>query len=648
MNVLLIVETPNKAKTLRKLFPEFTVFATLGQFIDLIPEGMGTRLPDHLIQYTVVDGKQQVLSQLRSAATVADIIYVATNPDREGEAIAAHVLNALDKPHDQKVQRIVTAEITRRAIEQAIANKRAIDWPMVRAYEAQRVVERYIGYCVSSELTHKFMPLVLNSYMTSGRVQSVALKLMVDRQNAIDSFVPTDNYGISATVDIAGISCEAQWQPTLNNIQADPSKDAHDILANTHSLCVVKTETHAHRITPPQPLTTISYIRLISDALKLTTKQAMDAAQKLYELGLITYNCTHSQYVSPEFLSSLHEFAKNNQLSLPAKKIQTETPITNNTHGHECIRVTDISLLALNAISADDYLLQAVYQCIWIATLEAQLADGEDNETRIVFENDNKNQFVANITNSESLGWREAENLFRHLRGAENTPNTYSADVFELNQGESLKPIALNIKPHNSEAPKPYTEIALIEKLAELGIGESKIYANTIERIIAKQYVNRSNTSLQLVPELKGIAVINTLDKQFSFMAYTYAASLEAAFDMIATGETTYAAVVGAAWHSLEHEIAQFTVASVPYPANHILAWLSHIQTKPLQKITSIHKSAANITTDNHVPCAPNNTCPHCQKGSLRVTQFTQGEHIGKSFVGCSIFPSCQYFQMVQ
>lgn len=649
MNVLLIVETPNKAKTLRKLFPEFSVFATLGHFIDVIPEGMGTRLPEHLIHYTVVDGKQQVLSQLRSTATAADIIFVATNPDREGEAIVAHVLNALDKPHDKKVQRIVTAEITRHAIEQAINKKRAINWPMVRAYEAQRIVERYIGYCVSSELTHKFMPLGLNSYMTSGRIQSVALKLIVERQNIIDSCMPVENYGISATINIAGVPCDAQWLPPHRVDQSkDNMNDTREIMTRTHSLTAVKTEKLFNHIKPPKPLTTISYLRLMSDTLNLTTKQAMDAAQKLYELGLITYHHTDSQYISPNFVSSVRNFSEKNQLSLLTTKTPIETEVKNNVHDSECIRVTDINLLTSDVINADDYLLHTVYQRIWIATLESQLANGEDNETRIVFENNNKDQFVANIRNIASLGWREVETLFRCMSGEENTPDTHSADAIELNKGELLKPITLNIKPHNTEAPKPYTEITLIEKLAELGIGESNIYANTIERIIAKQYVNRCNASLQLVPELKGIAVINTIDKEFSFMAYDYAARLEFAFDMIATNETTYTAVVGSAWHSLEHEITQFKLAPVPYPAKHILAWLSHIQAKPLQKITAIHKASVKTTTNNHALCAIDNTCPHCQRGSLRITQFTQGEHIGKSFVGCSIFPSCHYFQMVQ
>lgn len=641
MNVLLIVETPNKAKTLRNLFPEFTVFATLGLFIDLTPEGMGTRQPEHIINYAIVDGKQRVLSSLRSAAKVADIIYVATNPDREGEALAAHVVNALDKPHDQKVQRITPVEITRNAFQNAIANKRSIDWSLVRAYEAQRVVERYIGRLVSSELTPKFASFGLNSYMTSGRLQSIALKLIVERENEIALFKSTEHYGITASVNIAGIKYEAHWKPEKSNGKLITNiNDVQDIATRTQTLRLVETKITSHQIAPPQPLTTSRYLRLMSDTLNLTVKQSMDAAQTLYERGLITYHRTDSINISSEFVLTVQGFAQSDSLPLATKKHQTEN---NNTDRAECLRVTNIYPVESTIISANEHLLHAVYHRIWLATLESQLEDGEDNETFLIFENNYNDKFVINKTTIKLLGWREAKKHFSHVTKSENVIDAFTTANDETFKNELLHVSAIKINTEKTELPTPYTETTLIEKLETLGISRPNTYVDMLERIIAKKYVNRCENSLQLNPQEIGIAKIYTLNNFFSFMDYGYAASIEIDFDNIATSHTTYSAVVSSAWHYLEHEIAAFKITPIPENAKQKIALLTNIPIRPTHK----NNTTVAFQPVNNI-CTPNEKCPHCQKGNLRVTQFTHGEYIGKSFVGCSVFPDCHYFQMVQ
>lgn len=646
MNVLFIVETPNKAKRIRELFPEFAVFATLGHFIDLIPEGMGTRLPEHTIQYAVVDGKQQVLAKLRAAAKTADVIYVATNPDDEGEAIAAQVFNALDKPHDQKVQRITPIAITQAAIQTALIHPRDIDWSLVRAYEARRVVDRYIGHCVSAEVTNKFTPLGFTSFMTSGRVQSIALQLIVERQTAIDAFVPTETFGITASIDIATKKLTAHWKPEVG--EGELIKNIHDtetVLTRSQSLKLVDTHTKTQHIAPPQPLNTCRYLSLAANTLNLTVKQAMDAAQTLYEQGLITYHRTNSTQLSTEFAVTVREFAERYALPLPEIKPEekTQSSVRNDAHIGECLRVIDIDATEPFAIKQDE-VLNAIYRKIWLSTLESQLAFGENKETHFTFDNNHQDQFVAIETTTPFLDWREADILFELEKNRETALKIFDADTTELHRGESVHISTLQINTHSAESPTPYTESRLIEKLDALGIGSPSIYTETLERIIGKQYVSRCENTLQLHPTAIGIALINTLKKHFSFMDYHYATKIETAFSDIAHNRTSYSAVVNAAWLHLEHEITAFKCVPLTPSVKQQIAFLSDRIIQPAHKNISPMKTR----TENHNPCSTVDKCPTCQKGNLRVTQFTQGEHIGKYFVGCSIFPTCNYFQLVQ
>jgi DNA topoisomerase-1 len=170
--------------------------ATVGHFKDLPRDSMGVEPPAHQPQWIVSEGKHTFITKLRAAAKNADLIYVATDPDREGEAIAAHVVNTLGKSHISKISRITYTEISRKAIEQAIQDKRSVDWSLVRAQEARRVLDRYVGYLVSPELTKKFKASGIDTFLSAGRVQSVAVKLIVERQREIDNFTPTKHFGV--------------------------------------------------------------------------------------------------------------------------------------------------------------------------------------------------------------------------------------------------------------------------------------------------------------------------------------------------------------------------------------------------------------------------------------------------------------------
>lgn len=660
MKTLLIVESPNKAKQIRGYFPGFTVIATVGHFKDLPPKSMGVEPPDHKPEWVVVDGKQKIVSQLCAAAKEADIIYIATDPDREGEAIAAQVANTLGKQAAPKVSRITYSEVSKPAIEQAIQRKRGINWPLVRAQEARRVVDRYVGYLVSSELTKKFKPHGITSYLTAGRVQSVALKLVVERHDDIAKFVSVKHYGLNAILQKADIEFIAQWRPSLKagELLTDINK-ANEVKNRTKNLKVIDVKTQPKLIKPPKPLITSSFVRLMAAALKLTTKDAMAAAQTLFERGLITYHRTDSPVMSHEFVATLRDFALRHKLPLP-KATREYKAKANAQEGHECLRVTDVNVTNARAAGIDDGLLQAVYQLVWKITLESQLADAIEEETVVTFTNEHNDVFASRAKATKDLGWRKAAIQFTTSEDAKVATESLNIDednhqdelqqkrLPDLAANEIIHLVRLDVITKNTAPPEPYTEKTLVEKLDKLGIGRPSTYASTMERIVSLSYVTRAK-NLRFDPTPKGMSVSRTLDNQFSFMNYGYTAEIESAFDKIALRQAEFVEVVHDAWLSLTQEITVFKGA--PLPANVSISKEPSSDKSPTAKppMSSKAKSAATKKTASPIiKCAPGQSCPRCKEGVLSAKKIQNGPNIGRAFIGCSKFPACTHFAWMQ
>lgn len=656
MKVLLVVESPNKAKQIRGYFPEFTVLPTVGHFKDLPPKSMGVEPPNHKPEWIVVDGKQNIVSQLCAAAKTADVIYIATDPDREGEAIAAHVANTIGKQVASKVSRITYSEVSKIAIEQAIKNKRGINWPLVRAQEARRVVDRYVGYLVSSELTNKFKPHGITSYLTAGRVQSVAVKLVVERAGEIDRFVSVEHYGVTVVLQKSDIKFNAEWLPSIKagELLTDINIAAA-LKARTTFLKVKNVESKPKLISPPKPLITSSFVRLMAAALKLTTKEAMGAAQTLYERGLITYHRTDSPVMSSQFVISLRDFAIRHKLPVPnaAREFKAKA---NAQEGHECLRVTDINLINPRAAGIEDPLLKAVYQLVWKITLESQLSDAVEEKTIVIFENEKNDLFVSRATATTNLGWRKASVQFsvneeaqaatEDLDNDENVKEIQQITLPELFITEKLNPLRIEINTKNTEPPSAFTEKTLVEKLDKLGIGRPSTYASTMERIVSLEYVTRAK-NLRLDPTTKGLAVSHTLDNQFSFMNYSYTATIESAFDRIANRQAEFVQVVHDAWTSLTNEIELFK--NLPLPKHIEIFQDSVTNSKPKLKPTA--RLATKKTTKSNVKIkssSPGQECPKCNGGILSVKTIKNGVNIGRAFIGCSKFPVCKHFTWMQ
>ena len=657
--VLMIVESPNKAKKIRGYFPDFKLIATVGHFKDLPRESMGVEPPKHQPEYVVSEGKQSVVTQLKAAAKVADIIYVATDSDREGEAIAAHVVNTLGKTFANKISRITYTEISKKAIEGAIQARRNVDWPLVRAQEARRVLDRYVGYLVSPELSRKFKAAGIGTFSSAGRVQSVAVKLVAERQREIDAFKPVKHFGVSVSLVKAGIEFEALWKPALKTGELVTDVNlANAVIARTHTVKVTHVASTSRKVPAPKPLITSSYVRLMGAALKMTTKAAMDSAQKLFEAGLITYHRTDSPTMSADFAAEVRAFAVHKQLPVPVS-IREVKLAANAQQGHECLRVTDIELMSPGAAGIDDPQLKSVYELVWMITLQSQLSDGENLSTTITFENGAKDSFISKALQVKQLGWRAAANLFKQNNEAkaatsdldsENEEKLTPSSLPELSLNESFTPRSVTLQTKLTEAPSIYTEKTLVEKLEKLGIGRPSTYASTIERILQLNYVDRNKKTLQITPLPFGTAMVNALDKKFSFMEYSYTADIEMEFDLIAQRKAEYLPVVNTAFEALQQELERFKSSELSDKAQEHLASM-----KPSPAATPIAKSSkppsavpSQPSTNSTVTgkqCMPGDKCPECKTGIASIKKIKEGKNVGRSFLGCSNFPNCRLFQ---
>lgn len=650
--VLMIVESPNKAKKIRGYFTSFNLMATVGHFKDLPRDSMGVEPPGHQPEWVVSEGKHTFITKLRAAAKNADLIYVATDPDREGEAIAAHVVNTLGKSHISKISRITYTEISRKAIEQAIQDKRSVDWSLVRAQEARRVLDRYVGYLVSPELTKKFKASGIDTFLSAGRVQSVAVKLIVERQREIDNFTPTKHFGVAVSLIKSGIEFEAIWKPLLKSGELITDLNlANTVIARTHTLKVIKVFNTPRKVPAPKPLITSSYVRLMAAALKLTTKAAMDAAQKLFEAGLITYHRTDSPTMSADFAVNVRAFAERNRLPVPAT-VRVVKEDANAQQGHECLRVTDIDLMNPRLAGIDDPHLKAVYELVWMVTLQSQLSDGEDLSTTISFQNSSEDLFASRSRKVKLPGWRAAADQFKQstqsktstaeLDDADQEGSVGHISLPDLNENESLTPLSVNLQNKTTEAPSLYTEKMLVEKMEKLGIGRPSTYAATIEKIIQIHYVERNSKTLQLTPLPFGSAIVTALDKQFSFMEYGYTADIEMSFDLIAQRKADYLTVVHNAWASLQNELEQFKHTTlVDKPVLNDSANAVIVKRTPL---ISTVKAISSVQPKSIKSSNPGDSCPECKKGVLSVKKIQSGVNAGRSFIGCSKFPHCRAF----
>ncbi|OGY12586.1 MAG: DNA topoisomerase I [Candidatus Blackburnbacteria bacterium RIFCSPLOWO2_01_FULL_41_27] len=618
---LIIVESPTKARTLGRFLGEgWTVDSTMGHIRDLPKSKIGVDVEhDFAPDYVVVAKKKETIDRLTKESLQSDKVYLATDPDREGEAIAWHTFSVLNgeksnvknpvtdearlRRQKSKFTRIVFHEITESAVKEALDHPRDINLPLVNAQQARRVLDRLVGYKLSPLLWKK-----VRRGLSAGRVQTVAVKLVVEREREIEAFKneeyweiwvelrtqDTEHRELSVKlVKIADAKAEIKNGEQSGAIVADLEKSAYSIFA------VDKREA---KKSPSPPFTTSTMTQAAARTFGWSAKRTMSVAQKLYEEGLITYHRTDSLNLAAQAVSAVRDYVKGRFGGnfLPQKPRFYKTTSKVAQEAHEAIRPTDAKVTGgteqVTSLGRDGEML---YGLIWRRFLACQMADSVVDETTISVNAKGDREYLLQVKGEvmKFEGWKTVYKKRVEAVG----------DILQLPEvqaGDTLRLIKVDPFQKFTLPPPRYTEASLVKTLEKLGIGRPSTYAPTVSTIQDRQYVEKIEGKFQ--PTSLGFAVNDFLIANFpDVFEYSFTASMEGDLDDIANGAKEWIPVIRTFWD--------------PFVA----------------KLDKVEISAERVKIETETT---GKKCPTCGKGDeiIRLGRF------GK-FLSCSLFPDCKY-----
>ena len=588
---LIIVESPSKANTISKfLSRDYSVKSSYGHIRDLPKRELGVDVKDNFKpKYVILVKARKVVAELKKAAKKTDMIILATDQDREGEAIAWHLVKILDLD-GKDYQRIVFHEITKKAIEEALKNPRQIDMDSVNAQQTRRILDRLVGYELSPFLWKKIV-----KGLSAGRVQSVTVRLIVEREKEIKDFKPEEYWSIEVKLQKENQSDEfiarliKKDDKAINKLGIKVKQEADKILKDLKGAKykVVNIESKEVKRYPAPPFTTSTLQQEAVKKLGLSAKQTMRIAQQLYEDGLITYHRTDSLNISKEALKSTQEFIKNKfgqNYTLASPRIY-KTKTKGAQEAHEAIRPTQV-----NRQSTDK-----LYQLIWQRFIACQMQPAVLDSTAVDISGKNY-LFRANGSIIKFDGFFKVY------------PTKLKETILpSLNKEEILKLIKLFSEQHFTQPPARYNEASLVKTLEEYGIGRPSTYAPIIGTIQERGYVEK-NEQRKFIPTEIGLLVNNLLVENFpKIVDIKFTAYLEEDLDRIAKGQQN--------WLTVLKDFYQ------PFHAN------------LLEKEKRVAKKKLEEPTDKK--------CPKCgQPIIIKLGRF------GK-FYACSGFPECKYTEPI-
>lgn len=548
-NHLLIVESPAKAKTIKKfLGNNYEVVASNGHVRDIPKSNLGIDIEnDYEPKYITIRGKGDILAMLRKAVKKADKVYLATDPDREGEAISWHLSQAL-KIEDKDINRITFNEITKNAIRNSIKEARKINMDLVDAQQARRILDRMIGYEISPLLWAK-----VKRGLSAGRVQSVALRIITDREEEISAFVPQEYWTIDAKFTERGLKkpFTASFYGSVNDkLSITSEEEAEKIVSaiqkKKFTVSEIKVGERTRKAAPP--FTTSTLQQEASKSLNFSTQKTMRLAQQLYEgvdvkghgtVGLISYLRTDSVRVSEEADAAAKNFIRDNYGEMFVVESETKKKDSKKIQdAHEAIRPTYVDITpgeAKDSLTRDQFRL---YQLIWKRFIASRMQPAK-YETYSVKLDGNGYRFTA--TTSE-LGFDGFLAVYCP-EDEEVNDEVKNSFLKNLSKGAQLSISDITPQKHLTAAPAHFTEASLVKTLEELGIGRPSTYAPTITTILARRYVIKENKNLY-VTEL-GEAVNNIMKKAFpSIVDVNFTAMMEALLDSVENGEVFWKTVI--------------------------------------------------------------------------------------------------------
>jgi DNA topoisomerase-1 len=625
---LVIVESPAKAKTINKyLGPDYEVLASFGHVRDL-PSKDGSVRPDEdfAMTYEIDNDSKKHVSAITKAAKGIETLYLATDPDREGEAISWHVLEALQAKKALKkgtdIKRIAFNAITKKAVTDAIQNPREIDMDLVNAQQARRALDYLVGFTLSPVLWRK-----LPGSRSAGRVQSVALRLICERESEIEAFTPREYWDITGHMTTSGgDKVEARlthWEgKKLQKYDIPNEAEAKAIVSGLsgQNFAVSHIEQKETRRHPAPPFITSTLQQEASRKLGMSAKQTMGVAQKLYEAGLITYMRTDGITVAPEAIDAARSWIgrEHGKDYVPAKPRAYSSKAKNAQEAHEAIRPTDVTKTPESAgLSGDQFKL---YALIWRRMVASQMESALFDQVAVdIASQDGKATLRANGSVMKFAGFIK---LYREDKdegddadsGDENDkllPPMKEQDAMALQQAKPAQ--------HFTQPPPRFSEASLVKRLEELGIGRPSTYASIIAVLVDRGYVMLDKR--RFFAEARGRIVNAFLVSFFErYVQYDFTARIEERLDMVSAGQMDWKQLLREWW---EHFITHVDAAKdVPNPD--IL--------KAVDKMLEpyLYGTDADMETARH--------CPKCADGQLSLKTGKFG-----AFLGCSNYPECNY-----
>ncbi|MBQ6719143.1 MAG: type I DNA topoisomerase [Oscillospiraceae bacterium] len=564
LNNLVIVESPSKAKTIGKyLGPSYTVKASMGHLRDLPKSTMGVDLEGNFEpHYIPVRGKEDLIKELKKNAAKADMVYLATDPDREGEAISWHLKELLDLP-DEKARRVTFNEITQKVVRESIANPRGIDYDLVDAQQARRILDRIVGYQLSPLLWKK-----VRRGLSAGRVQSVATRMVVDRENEIRAFQPREYWSLDVTLNRTAkpgsFVAHYYGSPKKQELENEAMVQSviKDITGRDFTVTNVK-KTEKKRSSAP-PFTTSTLQQEASRKLGFTPKKTMMVAQQLYEgvdvagegtLGLITYMRTDSLRLSDEAMAAAARFICSRYGdSYYYGKFHVYKTKGNAQDAHEAIRPTHVELdpeQIRGSLTPDQYKL---YKLIWSRFLASQMANALFDAVSI------DTECAGHVFRSTHQSMRFAGFIAVYEEGRDEEGEAMGSPLPDLMEGETARASDLKKEQHFTQPPARYTEATLVKAMEEKGVGRPSTYAATISTIEDREYVVKQDKRLHPTP-LGEIVTGLMLERFNDIIDVEFTANMETRLDEVEEGKQHWKDLLAEFYQGFSQELKEAETA---------------------------------------------------------------------------------------
>ena len=634
MNVL-IVESPSKAKSINKyLGSSFKVLASIGHVRDLSPKNDAIDTENNFVmKWETSERGKKIIKDITDAAKNSENLYLATDPDREGEAIAWHVENLLrenPKLENVNIQRITFNEITKDAVVEALKEPRKIDENLVNAYLARRALDFLVGFNLSPVLWRK-----LPGSKSAGRVQSVALKIITKRELEIEKFEPQEYWSINGLFDKGeGKQFDARLikyaGEKIEKLTIKDEKTATEIVKKIQdsTFSINRIEKKETKRNPYPAFRTSSMQIEVSRKLGFSASKTMHTAQKLYEgieidgepTGLITYMRTDSVVMSSTAINEVRNYVEKNigKEYLPNEPRIYKSKAKNAQEAHECIRPTNINLSPEKLKKYLNIHEFKLYEIIWQRAVSSQMANAIINQVAVDIEDLNQNIMLR--ANGSSIKFKGMLAVYSEIKDEDDEDNNKkeNKDLPELNEKDNLNLINSEKKQHFTLPPPRYTEASLVKKLEELGIGRPSTYASIIKVLQDRDYVILDNK--RFIPHDRGRVVSIFLENYFNkYVEYDFTADLENQLDEISDGKLDWKDVIQKFWETFK-VLCDQTVG------------------KANREIIDVIDNALGPHFFPPKGEDKDRKCPTCDNGRL-------GLKVGKfgGFVGCSNYPDCKY-----